>query len=156
MHREIRKTLRQDNNENKDGMDLALVVLDLKNKQLEFAGAHCPLIFVQHNQLHYVKGDRLSVGGFQPELERIFTRYTLPIESETTFYIFSDGYQDQFGGHNRRKYSSNRFRELLYAIHTLPTNTQKEHLWQETLQWRRECNERQIDDILIIGVKVLV
>ncbi|TAE15000.1 MAG: serine/threonine protein kinase, partial [Bacteroidetes bacterium] len=154
MHREIRKTLRQEDNENKDGMDLAIVVLDIAQKRLEFAGAHCPLVLIQDQKLHYVKGDRLSVGGFQPELERVFTRQTFSLDSPTVFYIFSDGYQDQFGGKDRRKFSIARFREMLLEIHNLPAKQQKDHLQIQINAWSKESNEKQIDDRLVIGVKV--
>ncbi len=154
MHREIRKTLRQDNNDNKDGMDLGVVVLDLQAKVLEFAGAHCPLVLIQAGKLQFIKGNRLSVGGFQPELERVFVRQTFSVEEPTIFYLFSDGYQDQFGGENRRKFSSNRFRELLLEIHTLPTEVQKQRLKDEVTTWRNQAKETQIDDMLVIGVQV--
>jgi len=154
MHREIRKTLRQDDNENKDGMDLALVVIDSPQRVLEFAGAHCPLILIQNNTLEYIKGDRLSVGGFQPEKERIFQRKLFPHDVPTTFYIFSDVYQDPFGGENMRKFSIARFRDLLLKIHLEEPAAQKAHLLKEFTSWSEQGNEKQIDDVLVIGVKI--
>lgn len=152
MHREIRKTLRQEDNENKDGMDLSLVVINKATQTLEFAGAHCPMVLIQRKELQYIKGDRLSVGGFQPEKERIFTRKIFSIAEPTHFYLFSDGYQDQFGGAERRKFSIARFRELLLEIHLMDFEAQKEYLAQTYHAWINQSHEKQIDDVLVIGV----
>jgi len=75
------------------------------------------------------------------------------VKGETTVYIFSDGFQDQFGGEDGRKYRSQNLMKLLHEIHTRPFAEQKEILHETYLQWKGE-NWEQIDDILIMGFKV--
>lgn len=86
--------------------------------------------------------------------KRIFTKHCIDISKPTTFYLFSDGYQDQFGGENNKKFTPKRLRELLLANHQKPMQEQKEILIQTIETWQEEGNEKQIDDILVMGVKV--
>ena len=91
-----------------------LVSIDLENRKLEFAGAKNPLIYIQNNKLYQLKGDIMPIGGEQLEIERRFTLYEIDITQPTTFYLFSDGYQDQFGGKKGSKFMIKRLRELLF------------------------------------------
>ena len=152
LHIGVRYILRQKESEVKDGMDIALVVIDKENKTLEFAGAKNPLIYIQNEKLHKVKGDIMGIGGVQTEMERHFTTHTIDISQPTTFYLFSDGYQDQFGGKKRRKFMTKRFRELLFEIHEKPMEEQKSILETTLSDWMGK--EEQVDDILVMGVKV--
>ncbi len=82
-------------------MDMSICVIDEKRKKLEFAGAKNPLIYIRNGELHQVDADRLCIGGSlrNDTEDRTFTKYIIPLENHATeFYIFSDGYQDQFGG----------------------------------------------------------
>lgn len=155
MHRLVRKALKQEDVEHsiRDGMDMALVMIDYGQGQVEYAGAHNPLVFVQNRHLETVKGNRFSVGGYQIERERVFTRHIIPFaNTPTTLYLFSDGFQDEFGGHDNKKFTVKRFRELLGEIHPLGMPEQKKLLNQMHDDWRRDF--RQIDDVLVIGVRV--
>jgi len=154
LHKDIRQVLQQKETKNHDGMDMALVVIDPENKTLEFAGAKNPLIYMQNDELKVIKADKMPIGGTQREMERIFTAHRIDISEPTTFYLFSDGYQDQFGGTKGRKFMTKRFRNLLFEIHQKPMQEQKQIL-EETIQnWQKEGNEKQIDDILVMGVKI--
>ncbi|HAS47642.1 MAG TPA: hypothetical protein DCS93_44605, partial [Microscillaceae bacterium] len=97
LHQEIRLTLRQNESNNRDGMDMGIVRINLEDQTLHYAGAHNHLIYFQEEEMHQVKGDLYSIGGEQREIERMFTNHTIDISRPTTFYLFSDGYQDQFG-----------------------------------------------------------
>ncbi len=152
MHLEVRKTLKQELNENRDGMDLALCMIDKKQNKLEFAGAHNPLIIVQDGKMQKVRGDKFGVGGLQLEKDRIFTKHCFDLSLPTSFYIFTDGFQDQFGGTNKKKFLPRNLANLLLEVHQLPTNIQKQ-LLQKTLNNWMGSNNEQIDDILVIGVK---
>lgn len=152
LHNDIRKTLREDENNIRDGMDIAIVTIDFTWHMLEFAGAKNPLIFFQDGQMHVIKGDKMPIGGAQVEEHRIFKRHVVDISKPTTFYIFSDGYQDQFGGEKGGKLMVGRFREILKEIHTLPMEKQKEVLEKKIIDWMGE--QKQVDDILVIGVKI--
>lgn len=150
LHQNIRKDLKQKETQNRDGMDIALVVIDHEAQSLEFAGAKNPLLYMQGGALTEVKGDKLPVGGYAHEEEQSFTKHVIDISKPTTFYVYSDGFQDQFGGPKGRKFMSRRLKNLLLEIHSLPMNEQKQVLEERLQNWRGE--QRQVDDILVIGV----
>lgn len=153
LHMGVQKTLRQQETQNRDGMDIAICCIDRSQKILEFAGAKNPLLYFQNGEMFLLKGDRVPVGGFQKEKRRMFTKHTIDLsQHETTFYIFSDGFQDQFGGPRDRKFSSKRFRQLLQSIHQTPMEEQQLVMEQTLTDWKEDTE--QIDDILIIGARV--
>lgn len=153
LHKGVRFALQQYKNENKDGMDMALCVIDKENKTLEFSGAKNPMVFIQDNELYYVKGDKEAIGGSQGEAKRDFTRQMINIEKPTWVYLFTDGYADQFGGPEGKKFMSKNMKELLLQIHQKPFADQKAIL-NETIENWRGTTEKQIDDMLVIGMKV--
>ncbi|HAS42931.1 MAG TPA: hypothetical protein DCS93_20795 [Microscillaceae bacterium] len=156
LHQQVRTSLKQDRSDNRDGMDLSLVVIDASNHTLHFASAKGSLIYFQEHQMHQIKGDKLPIGGEQRESKREFTAHTVDLSKPTTFYLFSDGYADQFGGPNGKKFMITQFRQLLAEIHHHPMNIQQKKL-EETLEdWMQGRGQihRQLDDILVMGVKV--
>jgi sigma-B regulation protein RsbU (phosphoserine phosphatase) len=136
----------------KDGMDIALVSIDYENKKLEFAGAYNPMYLIRNNEFIQVKPDKFPVGGYMGEKLREFTCHEFDILKGDVIYIFSDGYADQFGGPDDRKFMVKRFRELLFKIHKESMADQKEILNQMLEDWRGEGP--QIDDILVIGIQM--
>jgi serine phosphatase RsbU (regulator of sigma subunit) len=158
---EVRHTLKQKETENEDGMDIGLVAIhqvppemeELFGKpRLEFAGARSSLIYIQHNELFEIKGDKVPIGGFLYEEDHIFTKHIVDLSTPTIFYVFSDGYQDQFGGKDKRKFMVPRFRKLLFEIHHKPMDEQQKIIEETLMDWMGDG--RQMDDILIIGVKI--
>jgi len=137
-----------------EGMDVAICSLDFPNRVLEFAGAKNPLIYIYNDDLHHIKGDRISVGGFKcsSRQESFFTKQVIPIRDSAMFYIFSDGFPDQLGGEQGRRFTRRRFRELLKNISSLPMEAQEKALEQALTDWMGNEYE-QIDDILVIGFK---
>jgi serine phosphatase RsbU (regulator of sigma subunit) len=172
LHRRIRDALKQEETQTNDGMDIALCVIDKANGLLEFSGAKNPFYYMQYDaisrqpllsekthELRIIKGDNMPIGGHQEEELRIFTRHTLAMRNEngplsTVCYLFSDGYQDQFGGRKGKKFMTKRFRELLFDIHTLDMTTQHEILDRTIIDWMAEADEKQIDDILVFGMRI--
>jgi len=152
LHRGIRFLLRQEETKNHDGMDMALVIIDKKDKTIEFAGAKNPLLYIQNEELHKIKADIMPIGGEQREIERVFTLHKIDISEPTTFYLFSDGFQDQFGGPKGKKFMTKHFRELLFKIHQKPMQEQKQILENTLQNWIDK--EEQVDDILVVGVRV--
>jgi len=152
LHTGIVSSLQQDKSNNADGMDMALVVIDKKNKTLEFAGAKNPLFYINNGTSDIIKADHESIGGIKRGEERIYTRHTLDISTPTTFYLYTDGFQDQFGGENNKKYMAKRFRDFLEKISQLPTNQQATALAVELDEWKGD--RQQMDDILVLGVKI--
>jgi len=155
LHKGIRKALKQDVTENRDGMDMALCIIKKKEKVVEYSGAKNPVLYIQDGEVFVIKGDKTPIGGLQTEQQRKFTRHEIKIDKPTWFYIFSDGYIDQFGGPEGRKFLIKNFRELLLQIHQEPMIEQKEILRRAMEDWKGN-KYKQIDDILVIGFKIEV
>ncbi|MFW5793355.1 MAG: SpoIIE family protein phosphatase [Bacteroidota bacterium] len=152
LHEGIRKTLKQEEGTNRDGMDLSLCVINKKEKTLEFSGAQNPIVYIQDGEVNVIKGDRMSIGGKQKELDRNFSKVTINVDKPTWFYIFSDGYADQFGGPKNRKFLLKNLVGMLEEIHKEPMETQMEIIEETFCEWKKD--EDQIDDILVIGFKL--
>jgi ligand-binding sensor domain-containing protein/serine phosphatase RsbU (regulator of sigma subunit) len=136
----------------KDGMDVALCVIDKEKNEMEFAGAFRPMYFIRDNKIEEIRGDRFSVGLLNESDGIEITKTTLKLEKNDTFYLFSDGYADQFGGPEGKKFKYRRFRHLLLTIHKLPLEQQKLILEKSFDEWIGSEFE-QVDDILIVGVR---
>lgn len=152
LHLGVVRSLHQQQTQNADGMDAAIVVIDAESKKLTYAGAMNPLLYFQDEQMKYVKATRRGIGGVDQFKEKAFEDHEIDISRETTFYIYSDGYQDQFG-ENGKKYMNKRFKNLLASIHQKPFEEQQQLLLKEHLSWRNNIEE-QTDDILVIGGRV--
>ncbi|MBD0400139.1 SpoIIE family protein phosphatase [Flammeovirga sp. EKP202] len=152
----IRQALNQAENENsRDGMDIAICVVSPKRKTLTFAGAGRPLYYIDNNEpeeLKRLKGGKFGIGG-KATKKKVFDSYSLPLEDIKVMYICSDGYQDQFGGPNGRKLMQKPFKDLLYSIHDKEMDLQNKSLDQFMEQWMLHGNQKQIDDMLIIGLR---
>ncbi len=151
LNRNIRDTLHQEDSESTDGMDIAICVIDKQERSLDFAGAKIDLIYVQDEKMVRVHGDIFSIGGLKQERDKEFTMKRIDITAPTLFYLYSDGFQDQFGGKYGRKYMAKRFREFLYKIHSLPMEEQKKELDREFKRWKGK-KYPQMDDITVIGI----
>lgn len=152
LRRLIKGTLSQTGKEgeSKDGMDIALCVIDLEAKKLEFAGAYNPLYLIRNSELIEIKADKMPVGIYLQEKDS-FTNNDVIFESGDIIYLFSDGYVSQFGGEYGRKYMAKPFKKMLAIISEKPMDKQCEMLEQEFEEWRGY--NPQVDDILVIGVK---
>ena len=134
-----------------DGMDMSILVVNEAEQKIEFAGAKNPVIYFRNGELHQIKGSKFPIGGIQIK-KKLFENEEFDYQEGDVFYLFSDGFQDQFGGPGEaRKYGLKRFRELLTKIHTLPLKEQEMYLGQELDNW--QGTTRQTDDILLIGIK---
>ncbi len=149
----IRRTLRQDETDNRDGMDMALCVVDTKTNIVEFSGAKNPLVYVVNNDVNRIRGDKESIGGGMGYRDDEFTTHTISVESPTWFYMFSDGFIDQFGGPDGRKYMIKNFTDLLAGISILPPDQQREILKNTLKDWIG-TKYPQVDDILVVGFKI--
>jgi serine phosphatase RsbU (regulator of sigma subunit) len=153
LHEQVSMALRQSETQNRDGMDMALCVFDTKTKQLEFAGAKNPLYYIQDGELKAIAGSKSPIGGKWKETEqREYENHILKIDRKTTFFLCTDGYQDQFGGNKGKKLMKTKLKSLFVEIADLEDNKQKEKLESYFFDWKKE--ENQVDDVLIIGFKV--
>ena len=139
--------------ESQDGMDLALYIIDTGQNTLEFSGAQLPLYLFRKSELQIISGDKMPIG-ISVDSETPFTRHTLELKKGDLLYTFTDGFQDQFGGPNNKKFMIRRLRELLTEIHTKPMRQQKNILRKRIDDWMHESNCEQVDDITVIGVKI--
>ncbi|WP_291725973.1 SpoIIE family protein phosphatase [Bernardetia sp.] len=151
LHNYIFSALKQSKSDNRDGMDIAIVVWNKAQNQLHYAGAMNPLYFIQNEELQTIKADKIPVGGTVSR-ERIYTPHTINLTTETTIYLASDGYQDQFGGKDSRKFMTKRFRELLLEISHLPMPEQEKRMADVFERWKG--SHKQIDDVLVMGMKL--
>lgn len=151
----VSETLHQRNYEestSKDGMDITLCSYDSENHEVEFAGAFNPLFIVREGEIFEIKGNKFPVGIFLEKETKKFTNHKLKVKKGDVLYIFSDGYADQFGGAKGKKFMQSQFRNLLFDIHKKPMPEQHRILNQTIEHWRG--NEDQVDDILVIGMRV--
>lgn len=152
LRRQIIKSLHQTGktDEARDGMEIALCVVDFKQKKLQYSGAFRPLYLIRENVLRELKGDNMPIGLYDDQ-ESAFRNEELMFKENDIIYMFSDGYVDQLGGPNRKTFKSRKFKQLLIDIHQKPLAEQKRGLEEEYEKWRR--NIEQIDDITVMGIR---
>lgn len=154
--KQMRKTLKQDQsgaNRPKDGMDVGVISIDIQSNVLTFAAARRPLYFVRSGHLEEIQGARLSIGDFIDETESSpYVNYTIETKPGDSFYLFTDGITDQFGGEKFRKYTPARLRSFITELRFVPFNQQEEALRKELNEWRGD--KIQTDDILLLGVRL--
>jgi serine phosphatase RsbU (regulator of sigma subunit) len=167
----IKEMLAQEghSDEQKDGMDMAIAVLDHKNMELHYAGANNPLYIVRNKaftgdlaelthsvmengefNLYEIKADKQPIGVHWEESS--FRNHSISLKKNDAFYLFSDGYIDQFGGAERKKFKSMNFKKLLLSIQSDPMDRQRQILEQTFDEWRGQYE--QIDDVSVIGVRI--
>ena len=151
LNKEVIATLHQrtDSGDVYDGMDLALAMYDRKKKHLEYAGAFNPLYQVRNGEILETKADKVSIGrsSFNTEVE--FTNHRIEVKPGDTFYMFSDGYADQFGGELMKKFKYKNLKELILRVQPESMENQRSILDQTIEEWKGDVE--QLDDILVIG-----
>mgnify|MGYP000047092204 CR=1 FL=1 len=149
----IRKNLNQvgSKKQQNDGMDIALCIFDFKNGKMQFSGANRPLIRVRGNELTKIKSNRFGVGG-DDTIKKTFSTTHLDIKIGDSYYMYSDGYSDQFGGPKNKKFMSKRLNSLILEQSSLKMDEQEENFLQTFYDWKGSM--QQIDDVCLIGVKV--
>lgn len=153
LRRLVMKLLKQKGEEGEaaDGMDISLIILDKNNRILQYAGANNPLYIIHNEELQIIKGDRMPIG-IHMLFEKPFTDCQMEIHPGDMIYLFTDGYADQFGGPNNKKFRYRQFQELLLQIHKQPMEKQNEELFRTITHWKGKNN--QVDDILILGFRI--
>ncbi len=136
--------------ENKDGMDISLARLNLKTNEMQWAGANNPLFYFQNNELHEIRADKQPVA-FYTDMKP-FTNHTLQLKKGDSIYLITDGYADQFGGPDGKKFKYKKLKELIESNINLPMEEQKQIFANEFEAWRG--NLEQVDDVCVIGIKI--
>lgn len=135
----------------KDGMDIALLKIDLVNKKAQFSGAVRPLYVTSKKGFEIIKGDRYSIGGVK-SMEETFSSADIDLTGGKSFYMFSDGFADQFGQQTGKKFMVKNLQNLLAEVSSLPMDEQLKRVSKEFTDWKGPLE--QTDDVLIIGIRV--
>ncbi len=149
---EIREMLweRYEGGNLRDGMDLALCMLDRENRTLKYSGAYNQLCLLTEGEMQEFKADKHPIGEPFEEGET-YTEYSIQLEKGSRMYLFTDGLPDQFGGEKDKKFSSKRLKNLLLEISELPMQDQRKHVAETFEAWKG--SREQIDDVLLMGVE---
>ena len=134
----------------KDGMDISLCALDLNNNKLSWSGANNPLWIIRNNEIIEYKADKQPIGKYAES--NPFTTHEIQLQKDDSIYIFTDGYQDQFGGEKGKKFKAAKLRELLLSIQHEPMEIQREIIDQSFETWKGSLE--QVDDVCVIGVRI--
>lgn len=134
----------------KDGMDIALTVIDHKNNKIQFAGAHRPLYLIRKGELIKIKGDSMPIGRYLNNDP--FTLHEIDLHKNDQFYLCTDGFVDQHNKLQNKKYLEKNFKELLLRISTENLSVQKSILERELNNWKSDAE--QTDDILVLGFRI--
>lgn len=137
--------------ETKDGMEMALCVVDAGNQRLQYSGAFRPMYLLRQDELIVIKGDPMPIGIYN-DYEVPFTNKEVPFRKNDMIYLFTDGYVDQIGGLERKTFKSIRLKKLLKEIHDKSMTVQRKILREEHEIWR--SGSEQIDDIMVLGVRL--
>lgn len=157
LRKQIKNSLRQHGelDESKDGIDMALSAFDLKKLEMQYAGANNPLYLIRgvgrEAKLIEYKADLMPIG-YYPGIEKSFTNHEIKLMPGDTIYMFTDGFSDQKGGGNNKKYMSSRFKDLLLGIQDESMRYQKLILENTFIDWMG--NNPQVDDVLVIGMRI--
>jgi serine phosphatase RsbU (regulator of sigma subunit)/tetratricopeptide (TPR) repeat protein len=142
----------------RDGLDMALCCIDYEKNELQYAGAQNPLYVLTDNELTVINGNNQTVGGGgfllkkKDPLKIEYTNHIIPIEKEMSIFLFSDGYMDQFGGSDGKKFGIQKFKELVLNNQHLSMQKQKELFLAAHQDWKG--NTAQVDDVLVMGVRL--
>jgi len=162
LRNKVKKSLHQrgEEGEQKDGMDISLLIIDWDTLELQFAGAYNSLYIIRKNEedenqdevydVIKLKADRQPIGIYLREKD--FTNHTFQLKKGDTLYALSDGYVDQFGGDTGGKFKSGRFQKLLLSFQEKSMEEQKHILGRTFIKWKRDID--QVDDVLIIGIRI--
>ncbi|MEW6772872.1 MAG: SpoIIE family protein phosphatase [Bacteroidota bacterium] len=147
----IAQTLHSEQTDTKDGMDLSFVAINYEDKIIEYATAMSPICLIRNGEIHILEGDRFPIGKYTDVINK-FTNHTIQFHPNDTIYMFSDGYADQFGGPKGKKLYKKNFYKILEESSKWPIEHQKFILDKKFNEWKGDLE--QIDDILVIGIKL--
>ncbi|WP_027000250.1 PAS domain S-box protein [Eisenibacter elegans] len=155
MNEHLLRLLNSEQSNIRDGMDMCVITIDHIENRLEYAGANIPLYLIQDGVLEELKPTKLPIGGQQVEgREHYYEKQSIQFDQPITLYLASDGYQDQFGGPDNRKFMRKQLRDTLQQLHQRPFAEQAQTLNDLLEAWMSQSHQKQIDDITLIGLKV--
>jgi serine phosphatase RsbU (regulator of sigma subunit)/tetratricopeptide (TPR) repeat protein len=156
MLEELRKNIKyslgqsSDTESQDDGMDMSLAVINTETLELEYAGANNPIYIIRNNELTELKPNLNPIGIYFRE--KPFQKEKFQLKKDDSIYLFSDGYADQFGGENNRRFMGSELKKLLISLQKYPMSIQRNLLKQHFYTWKGTY--KQIDDVLLMGIKI--
>ena len=155
LNKKLKFSLRQtsNNDSTRDGMDIALCCIDAAKRVVLFSGANRPIWIYRNNEnsVDEIKPTKRAIGGLTDNNQH-FEKHQIQLNEGDTFYLFTDGFADQFGGVGEKKLSTKKFKQILFDIQSMPMEQQKEYLDHFLHQWTNGIE--QVDDILVFGVRL--
>lgn len=155
LNKKIKLSLRQSDSyeSSRDGMDIALCIIDVSNHIIRFAGANRPLWLIRNGQnvVEEIRGTKKAIGGFTEDSQSFDTHW-IKLREGDTFYLFTDGYADTFGGKKKKKLTTRRFKEILIALQNKTIEEQRQYLDNFIDSWKG--SHEQMDDILVMGMRL--
>jgi ligand-binding sensor domain-containing protein/serine phosphatase RsbU (regulator of sigma subunit) len=136
----------------RDGMDIALCAVNYKTMELQYAGAYNPLFIIRNGEFIEVKADNIAIGSYIDNQNTTYTNHKIQLQKGDVIYIFTDGYIDQFGGPDGKKFKLTQFKTMISSLTNVPLQQQSVIIEKSIEQWRGAL--QQVDDILVIGVKI--
>ena len=154
LHKQVLHSMNRDmtKRDSKDGMDVAIVSIDKQKREVQFSGAVRPLYYFVNGNFNEIKGERYSIAGVKEIGSAPYAATTIKVTEPTTFYLFSDGFADQFGGKEGKKLMSKNFRELLASVQDKTMEEQRKFLGNFIEEWKG--NKEQMDDVMVIGIRL--
>lgn len=156
MHHRIRNVLGQGEVSVRDTMEMVVCAIDTRSKILTYAGSMMPLTYVEQGEVKVIKSSKIILGMLEEEnvSPESFAEHEIPYHPDTSFYIYSDGYRDQFGGPDNAKFSSKRMNQMFLDIHQQPMRSQRAAILEAHASWRIPHQSRQVDDIVMMGFRI--
>lgn len=153
MREKVMKALHQtgDKSEAKDSIDIGLCVIDCESHKLQFSGANRPLLRIRNGEIVEFKPDKMTIG-LAPVHERPFTNIVIDTQPGDTFYMFTDGFSDQFSELTDEKFKHKQLKNAIVSVSGFQLSKQKEYLEETFYEWKG--NSPQIDDVLIFGFRI--
>jgi serine phosphatase RsbU (regulator of sigma subunit) len=152
--------------EQRDGMDMGICSIDFKAMELQYSGANCPLYIIRNKNrqgidnaiktefndaiLYEIKGDRMPISIYE-KMDK-FNLVEISLQKGDLIYMFSDGFSDQFGGVDGKRFKYKPFKQLLLENCEKPMIDQKSELDKAFYNWKQDCD--QIDDVMVLGFLV--
>ncbi|PLX03492.1 MAG: hypothetical protein C0594_10325 [Marinilabiliales bacterium] len=155
MHKRVRRTLNISGSDisQDDGMDMMICCINKDERELSIAGANQYAYIIRNQEIQTISGGIYSIGEkTRDNIPPVYETNHFMIDQDTYVYMFSDGYQDQFGGDKNRKFMASNFKKLLYDNHSLGFDNQADVISQNFSNWKRD--KKQIDDVLVVGFKL--
>jgi len=153
MREKVMKALHQtgDCSDAQDSIDVGLCLIDSSTGILQYSGANRPLIMIRNGELTEIKPDKMTLG-VAPVKEASFTNNCIETKPGDSFYMFSDGFSDQFGEITDKKFKYKHLKRIIHSFEELPMSQQKRHLETAFNEWKGKA--QQVDDVLVIGFQL--